>query len=409
LQAPVYRFTAVPSLHHALATELDAPPSMTWPQAAGAPLPQPDAAALARSRQLQARICQRIAQAGAWLSFADYMQMALYEPGLGYYDAGGNKFGPQGDFVTAPEISPLFAQTIAGQLAEAFGRLPAQVLEFGAGTGALARDLIADLQRRGCAPHAYYIVEVSADLRARQQQCLAGLPVTWLDRLPERFEGVVIANEVLDVLPVRLFVRGSDGIYERGVCCERNDLRFLVRPADPDLVREVETIESVVGPLPQGYGSEICPLAAAWIRSLAGCLQRALVLVFDYGFPRHEYYHPQRAMGTLMCHYRQRAHAEPLWLPGLNDITAHVDFSACAQAAHTAGLDVLGYTSQARFLMNCGILERLGGAPEPAQLGAAQRLLSEAEMGELVKVMALGRGIDIVPLGFTLANRRHRL
>ncbi len=382
---------------------------MTRPQATGVPLPRPDAAALARSQLLQARICERIAQAGAWLSFADYMQMALYEPGLGYYDAGGSKFGAQGDFVTAPEISPLFAQATAAQLAQAFGRLPAQVLEFGAGTGALARDLIADLQRRGCPPQAYYIVEVSADLRARQQQCLAGLPVTWLDRLPQRFQGVVIANEVLDVLPVRLFVRGPDGIYERGVCCEGTELRFSVRPADPDLARSVTTIETLVGALPQGYGSEICPLATAWIISLAGCLERALVLLFDYGFPQHEYYHPQRAMGTLMCHYRQHSHADPLWLPGLNDITAHVDFSACAQAAHTGGLDVLGYTSQANFLINCGILERLTGALDPVHLGAAQRLLSEAEMGELVKVMALGRGLDCEPLGFTRADRRHRL
>lgn len=409
MQAPVYRFAAVPSVHYALAPLPAVGPSMTWPQASGAPLPQPDAAALARSRQLQARICERIARAGSWLSFADYMKMALYEPGLGYYDAGGEKFGPEGDFVTAPEISPLFAQATAAQLSEAFGRLAPQVLEFGAGTGVLARDLIADLQRRGCAPDAYYIVEVSADLRARQQQCLAGLPVTWLDRLPQRFEGVVIANEVLDVLPVRLFVRGSDGIYERGVCCEGTSLRFSARPADPDLAREVAAIETVVGRLPEGYGSEICPLATAWIQSLAACLQRALVLLFDYGFPRHEYYHPQRAMGTLMCHYRQRAHADPLWLPGLNDITAHVDFSACAQAAHAGGLDVLGYTSQARFLINCGILEQLSGALDPAQLGAVQRLLSEAEMGELVKVMALGRGLDGVPLGFTRADRSHRL
>lgn len=385
------------------------PSSSLRQQAAGAALPQPDVAAIARSRRLQARICERIAQAGAWLSFAEYMQMALYEPGLGYYDAGGSKFGPHGDFVTAPEISPLFAQATAAQLAEVFDRLPAQVLEFGAGTGALARDLIADLQRRGCACLAYYIVEVSADLRARQQQCLAGLPVTWLDRLPQHFEGVVIANEVLDVLPVRLFVRGPDGIYERGVCAEGSELHFAVRPADPDLVGEVTAIEQAVGSLPQGYGSEICPLARAWMLSLAGCLQRGLVLLFDYGFPRHEYYHPQRAMGTLMCHYRQHAHADPLWLPGLNDITAHVDFSACAQAAQTGGLQVLGYTSQAHFLVNCGILERFTGIGDPAQTSALHRLLSEAEMGELVKVMALGRGLDGVPRGFTRADRRHRL
>jgi SAM-dependent MidA family methyltransferase len=378
------------------------------PAAAGA-LPEPDAAARSRSRRLRQRICQRIAQAGGWLGFADYMQMALYEPGLGYYDAGGSKFGPQGDFVTAPEISPLFAQAIAEQLAQAFDQVPAQVLEFGAGTGALAQELIADLGRRGCALQQYFILEVSADLRARQQQRLAGLPVTWLERLPQAFEGVVIANEVLDVLPVRLFVRGRDAVYERGVRCEGESLRLEARVADAGLAQQVAAIEALVGPLPQGYGSELCPLAPAWIAALGASLQRGLVLLLDYGFPRREYYHPQRAMGTLMCHYRQRAHADPLWLPGLNDITAHVDFSACAQAAGAAGLEVLGYTSQAHFLMNCGILERLASQPEPAQVGAVQRLLSEAEMGELVKVLALGRGLPVQPLGFTRGDRCHRL
>ena len=372
-------------------------------------LPQPDAQALARSRLLRERICQRIEQAGGWLSFADYMQMALYEPGLGYYDATSNKFGAEGDFVTAPEISPLFAQAIGAQLAEAFDELPAQVLEFGAGTGALARDLHCDLQRRGCAPAAYFIVEVSADLCERQRQRLSGLPVTWLDRLPQSFEGVVIANEVLDVLPVRLFVRGHDGVYERGVCCDGTALRLAARPADAELQREIAAIETLVGPLPEGYGSEICPLAGAWLSALAGCLQRGLALLFDYGFPRREYYHAQRAMGTLMCHYRQRAHADPLWLPGLNDITAHVDFSACAAAARAGGLQVMGYTSQARFLMNCGILHRLSQTLDPVQLGAVQRLLSEAEMGELVKVLALGRGLQRLPLGFTQGDRSQRL
>jgi len=387
------------------ASASSAPPG----RSAQAALPEPDAPARARSRLLQERICQRIAQAGGWLGFADYMQMALYEPGLGYYDAGGSKFGPQGDFVTAPEISPLFAQATAAQLAEAFGQLPAQVLEFGAGTGALAQELITELGRRGCAPQQYFIIEVSADLRARQQQRLAGLPVTWLDRLPQAFEGVVIANEVLDVLPVRLFVQGHDGVYERGVCCDGTGLRLVARPADNALARQVAAIEALVGPLPPGYGSELCPLAAAWIAALAGPLRRALVLLFDYGFPRHEYYHPQRAMGTLMCHYRQRAHADPLWLPGLNDITAHVDFSACAQAAGAAGFEVLGYTSQAHFLMNCGILDLLAGRLDPAQAGAVQRLLSEAEMGELVKVLALGRGLPASLLGFNRGDRRHRL
>jgi len=372
-------------------------------------LPPPDAAGRARSAALLARVCERIAAAGGWLSFADYMQMALYEPGLGYYDAGGSKFGAQGDFVTAPEISPLFAQALAAPVAQAFEQLPAQVLEFGAGTGALAHDLLQDLERRGCPAAQYWIVEVSADLRARQQQRLAGYPVRWLDRLPEDFNGVVIANEVLDVLPVRLFVRGATDVQERGVALVDGTLRFAGRPADAALARAVADIEASTGPLPQGYGSEVCPLAAAWLGAVAASLRRGLVLLFDYGFPRHEYYHPQRAMGTLMCHYRQHAHADPLWLPGLNDITAHVDFSACAAAAAGVGLDVLGYTSQAHFLMNCGILDRLATRLDPATTGAVQRLLSEAEMGELVKVLALGRGIDAAVAGFERGDRRHRL
>jgi len=381
--------------------------------APGAALPPPDAAGQARSDALLARVAARIAAAGGWLSFADYMHMALYEPGLGYYDARGSKFGTQGDFVTAPEISPLFAQALAAPVARAFGRLPAHVLEFGAGTGALAYDLLQDLERRGCPAEQYWIVEVSADLRARQQERLDGYPVRWLDRLPDAFEGVVIANEVLDVLPVQLFVRDAGGVQERGVTVDGGALRFAGRAAAAGLLDAVATIESIAGTLPAGYGSEVCPLAGAWIAAVAACLRRGLVLLFDYGFPRHEYYHPQRAMGTLMCHYRQRAHAEPLWLPGLNDITAHVDFTACAQAARGAGLDLLGYTSQAHFLMNCGILEglvtRRGALPDPAATSAVQRLLSEAEMGELVKVLALGRGVEAGGWGFERGDRRHRL
>ncbi len=375
----------------------------------GPSLPPPDAADAARSAALLARIGARIAHAGGWLPFADYMHMALYEPGLGYYDAHGAKFGAQGDFITAPEISPLFAQAVAAPVSQALAQLPAQVLEFGAGTGALAQELMADLARRGTPLQQYFIVEVSADLRARQRHRLAGWPVTWLDRLPEAFEGVVIANEVLDVLPVTLFVRGADAVLERGVCWDGAALQFAGQPASRALSATIAAIESVTGPLPEGYGSEVCPLAGAWLAAVAASLQRGLVLLFDYGFPRREYYHPQRAMGTVMCHYRQHAHADALWLPGLNDITAHVDFSACAQAAQAAGLELLGYTSQAHFLMNCGILDRLAQCRDAAHTGAVQRLLSEAEMGELVKVMALGVGVDAAGPGFQRGDRRHRL
>jgi SAM-dependent MidA family methyltransferase len=376
------------------------------PTPAGATLPEPDAAALARSAELDALIRRRIAEAGGWLGFDDYMDAALYAPGLGYYDAPGDKFGTRGDFVTAPEISPLFAGALAAQLAQAFEQLPAQVLEFGAGTGVLAQELLRALQRRG-KPARYFIVEVSADLRARQQQRLAGAPVTWLDRVPQDFEGVVLANEVLDVLPVRLFVRTDQGVFERGVTVDQGRLRFAGRPADATLRAAVETIESETGTLPDGYGSEWCPGAGGWLGAIGAALRRGLVLLIDYGFPRREYYHPQRAMGTLMCHYRQHAHADPLWRPGLNDITAHVDFSACARAA--PGLQVLGYTSQAHFLLNCGILDLLAAQPTAARSGGVQRLLSEAEMGELVKVLALGRDYAGVPIGMMRGDRRHRL
>jgi SAM-dependent MidA family methyltransferase len=387
-------------------------------------LPPPDAAALARSARLEALVGARIRAAGGWISFADYMQLALYEPGLGYYDGVGSKFGAQGDFVTAPEISPLFARALAAQVAQALGVLAPRVLEFGAGTGALAGQLLRELERRGM-PAQYFILEVSADLRARQQERLAGLPVTWLERLPQGFEGVVLANEVLDVLPVHLFVWTGQRVLERGVQLRRpqdlpgntaqpgGTLQFATREAPPWLARRVADMHAKTGPWPDGYGAEVCPLAGAWLEALARSLQRGLVLLLDYGFPRAEYYHAQRAMGTLMCHYRQHAHADPLWLPGLNDITAHVDFTACARAAQRAGLQVLGYTSQAHFLLNCGLLDLAlhgGGAPDPALLGPLQRLVSEAEMGELVKVLALGRGALPAPLtGFARGDRRHRL
>ena len=382
-------------------------PSGLRPGVAG--LPVPEAAERARSQQLLERILAAITRAGGCLPFDQYMQMALYEPGLGYYDADGRKFGSDGDFITAPEISPLFARALAVQVAQAFTQTPARILEFGAGTGALARELIAELQRLGCGVSGYDIVEVSADLRARQRERLAGLPVRWLDELPQTFAGVVIANEVLDVLPVQLFVRDGGTLHERGVCADGAQLRLGARLADAELRAAVAQIESLVGPLPNGYGSERCALAAGWLRSLAQCLEHGLILLLDYGFPRREYYHPQRAMGTLMCHYRQHAHADPLWMPGLNDITAHVDFTACAATAQDAGLDLLGYTSQAHFLLNCKILDLLSAAHTPENTAGVQRLLSEAEMGELVKVMALGRGFEGLPLGFARGDRSHRL
>jgi SAM-dependent MidA family methyltransferase len=340
------------------------------------------------------------------------MQLALYEPGLGYYAGGTRKFGPAGrggDFVTAPEISPLFAQALATQIAELFQQLPARILEFGAGSGVLARDLIAALAERGSAVNRYSIVEVSAELAQRQRAELVGMSVEWLARPPAGFSGVMLANEVLDVMPVRLFGM-RDGIpRERGVVIAEGRLAFGLRPADTALSDAVSAIEQEVGRLPDGYGSEIGFVAAAWMNSAAQWLGRGALLIIDYGFPRREYYHPQRLMGTLMCHYRHHAHADPLWWPGLNDITAHVDYSAIAEAAQAGRLDVLGYTTQAHFLLNCGLLDRLASGHSAERAGQAHRLLSEAEMGELVKVLAVGRGVDGPLLGFARGDRLHTL
>ncbi len=380
------------------------------------PAPSPDAAA--HSARLLQHIVQRIEAEGGWIPFDRYMDLALYAPGLGYYAAGARKFGDSasgGDFVTAPEISPLFGQALAGQVAQVFEHTPARVLEFGAGSGALARDLLAALAARGIDVERYDIVEVSADLRDRQRARLAhAREVRWLDAPPAGFAGVIIANEVLDVLPVKLFVRAGDGVQERGVTVREERLLFEDRPASAALEEAVRIIEDEVGPLPVGYCSEVGLIARAWSASLAQVIERGVALLIDYGFPRREYYHSQRLMGTIMCHYRHHAHADPFWLPGLNDITAHVDFTAAADGAHAAGLDVLGYTSQAHFLLNCGLLrgvESETGAARHAAAAAAQRLVSEAEMGELFKVLALGRGIDSQRplLGFTAGDRLHML
>jgi SAM-dependent MidA family methyltransferase len=375
-------------------------------------LPLPAEFERAHSERLQALIAADIAAAGGWLPFDAYMRRVLYAPGLGYYTAGATKLGDAasgGDFVTAPEISPLFAAALAAQVAQLFGGLPARIVEFGAGSGKLAADLLRALQARGAPCERYAIVEVSADLRQRQQALLDDAPVEWLDAPPVGFEGVMLANEVLDVLPVKLFARRADGIVERGVVVRDGRLGLAERAAGAELAAAVREIEADVGELPDGYTSEIGFEARAWMRSAADWLARGALLAIDYGFPRREYYHPQRLMGTIMCHFRHHAHADPFWWPGLNDLTAHVDFSAMAQAAHEAGLQVLGYTSQAHFLLNCGLLDQLAVAHSPAGSAAAQKLLSEAEMGELFKVLAVGRGIAGPLLGFARGDRTLRL
>ncbi|WP_322996005.1 class I SAM-dependent methyltransferase [Castellaniella sp.] len=393
-----------------------APPAVQIP----AGLPTPDADACVHGARVQAMLLDRIRDAGGWLSFEAWMQAALYEPGLGYYSAGSIKFHRDGDFTTAPEISPLFGQSLAPQIAQILQASHSNtVLEFGAGSGALAAALIPALQALGHQVD-YQILELSADLRARQQTRLApwGSQVQWLDQTPANFNGCVLANEVLDAMPATLFCWDESGTpHVLGVTANTQvdntpDIPFAwaLRPASADTA---DLIAARMPALP-GYQSEINLQAEAWVRDLGHWLQCGAALLIDYGFPQAEFYHPQRIQGTLMCHFRHHAHDQALILAGLQDITTHVDFTAMADAALDGGLDVLGYATQARFLMNTGLMNLIHAPGEQTaeraqQLTALNTLLSEAEMGELFKVLAIGRDIDGPLLGFTRGDRRDSL
>ena len=343
------------------------------------------------------------------------MELALYAPGLGYYMAGARRLGRDGDFVTAPEISRLFGRTLARQLRELSALGLSEILEIGAGSGALAADVLLELERAACAPARYLILELSPDLRDRSRDTLAARAphlverVAWLNRLPPRFSGAIIGNEVLDAMPVHRFERGEHGIVELGVSLRDGALAWSSR-ATPEAAR----VDPECFPA-KPYRTEVQSIACAFVRSAAASLQRGVVVLIDYGFPRHEYYHPQRADGTLMCHYRHRAHDDPFFLPGLQDITSHIDFSSIADAGREAGLELLGYTNQAQFLVNCGITDLLGEtSPEDVKAYAplaaeAQKLLSPAEMGELFKAIAFGKGVAEPLVGFAEGDRRHTL
>jgi SAM-dependent MidA family methyltransferase len=380
-------------------------------------LPAPDPDALAHSARVSAHIRAEIAHHGGWIPFARFMELALYAPGLGYYVAGATKFGASGDFVTAPELGSLFARSLARCVADTLAQTGGDVLELGAGSGRLAADLLTTLDALDCLPRTYFILEPSPDLAQRQRLTLdrmaPGLAtrVRWLAALPEEITGVVLANEVLDALPVHILTRREGHLWERGVIQSEDGFAWGERTVTrPDLLTAAAAIS--VG---DGYLMEINPAAGALVRSLAARLAQGLLLFVDYGFGEAEFYHPQRHAGTLMCHYRHHAHADPFWYPGLQDITAHVNFSAVARAGVSAGLELIGYVSQAAFLIDCGITDLLASAPlrdsrRYASLAAeANRLLSPAEMGELFKVMALGRGLLRLPRGFTAVDWRHRL
>jgi SAM-dependent MidA family methyltransferase len=360
------------------------------------------------SGPLSDHLLEAIAQAGGWLPFDRFMALALYAPEGGYYAHGSRKFGllpgSGSDFVTAPELSPLFGRALAVQVAELLAASgTAQVYEFGAGSGALAEQLITALDAAGTPLARYTIVDLSGALRARQAARLArfGERVQWLQTWPEALQGVVIGNEVLDAMPVQLLHFDGQHWFERGVAARGAGLVFADRPTT---LRPPLAAAFVPGTV-----TEIHPQAEAWVRSLAERLQRGAALFIDYGFPEAEYYLPQRHGGTLMCHQAHRADADPLSQVGDKDITAHVNFTGIALAAQEAGLGVLGYTSQARFLLNCGLPDLMNAA-SLAERVMALKLINEHEMGELFKVIALGApGLALQPLGFAAGDRTHRL
>lgn len=384
----------------------------------GAPRrPSPTSEEQARQNQLVSRVREEIVLAGGAIPFARFMELALYAPGLGYYTGGKHKFGEHGDFITAPELGPLFARCLARPCQYLLKQLTrGDLLEAGAGSGTLAADLLLELESLGALPEHYCILEISAELRALQAETLRRKAahlldrVRWLDALPAEFRGVVVANELLDAMPATRFKVTENGVNESHVAWHDDRFEWREQPAPAPVRARIEALG-----LPAGYTSEINLRAEAWVRSVADILQQGVLLLIDYGFPRAEFYHPQRAQGTLMCHYRHQAHGDPLQLVGLQDITTHVDFSAVAAAGTAAGLALLGYTSQAAFLIGSG-LETWVAESDPENIRAhlaltqqIKKLTMPHEMGELYKVIALGREISEPLPGFALQDRRGRL
>jgi SAM-dependent MidA family methyltransferase len=389
------------------------------PERSRAELPKPSPEARAHGARVAAHIVREIERAGGWISFADYMGEALYAPGLGYYAAGARKFGSEGDFVTAPGLTPLYGRAIATQFAQVLHETGGEILELGPGSGRLAADILVALSERGRLPKRYRLLEVSADLRERQREQLArAVPdyvasIEWLDRMPGRWRGIVFANEVLDSVPPHLVRRRGDAWYECGVTAETDGQLVLSdRPLAAGALRSAAAERF---PDEDDYLSELNPAAEALVSTLAQHCECGAMFFIDYGFPASEYYHPQRRGGTVMAHYRHRALADPLAMPGLADLTAHLDFSAIARAGIAGGMQLAGYTSQARFLLNCSLLEELQRCGDPQSVaylreaGAVQKLTSPAEMGELFKLIAFTRGVDAPLLGFSEGDQAHRL
>ncbi len=376
----------------------------------------------AHSQRVSERIREDVEAAAGWISFARYMQLALYEPGLGYYSAGARKFGAQGDFITAPEVAPVFSRCLAVQCEEILRATGGDVLELGAGSGAMAATVLAELERRDALPRRYRILDVSADLRERQRATIGDLVpgllgrVEWLDRLPDAHVGAIVANEVLDAMPVERFVVRGGEVFAQGVSCGAGQLQWAEAPASKTLADAVRRVERDLGSvLPEGYASEINLGLSDWFASLATVLARGAMIFVDYGLSRREYYQPERRDGTLLCHFRHRFNDEPFARPGLQDMTAWVDFTAVAESATAAGLTVAGYTTQAHFLIGNGLAEFVANV---ADLDVASRvalsrqvmlLTLPGEMGERFKAIALARNCELPFAAFAVRDLRHSL
>jgi SAM-dependent MidA family methyltransferase len=385
---------------------------------AGMSLPLPSSDALAASHALQYQIAAEIERNDGAISFARYMELALYAPKLGYYSGGSAKLGKDGDFTTAPELTPLFGAALARLAAAIIAQSAPQILEFGAGTGKLAFDILSEMAAAGVQVERYFIVELSGELRVRQQEKLQAFPqVVWLDEFPDAFDGVVFGNEVLDAMPVHLITKHPEGWQELQVTVRDGRFDYLETPAGAELLAQIARQVTDHDSLPVGYVTEVHGVACGFMATLSRMLRNGranAAILLDYGFPAHEYYLGQRATGTLMCHYRHHAHPDPFYYPGLQDITAHVDFTAMALAAQDGGIDVLGYFNQAGFLIGAGIGELLLRT-DPAdvaaylpQASALQKLVSPAEMGELFKVLVVGKGVAL-PDAIAVQDRSHRL
>lgn len=388
-------------------------------------LPLPSRAEQAQTTQVMNHLKVQIKRAGGQLNFANYMQTVLYEPKLGYYRSATPKFGKYGDFITAPELSPLFSRALANQCEQILATLGGgDVLEFGAGSGTMAAEILLQLAKKDQLPEHYYIIELSAELKERQFNTLQNRchdlleRITWLDKLPEQpIRGVILANEVIDAMPVHLFRLEQEHIFERYVAWQGNELCWhLDEVSTPELHAQLAAIQQHLPDfiLEHGYESEINAYLPQWIATVAQLLACGVVLVIDYGFPAHEYYHPDRYQGTLMCHYHHHTHSDPLIIPGLQDVTAHVDFTALAHAATNAGLHVAGFTPQAHFLLACHLLDVAYDLAQNEQElftynQQIKQLTLPHEMGELFKVMALTQAYDASLMGFSHQDQRHRL